>query len=135
MLLALVLSFFSYWIFYTTWKKNIISFKPRKREIHKKPIPRIGGLAYADLVFGCFFGGLSIVKPEFRLSDGLWLGVDKQILAIWIASILISGSMLIDDIRGLKAWQKFFFQILVGLLIIAFGIGIDTLANPFGERR
>lgn len=131
---ALVLSFFLTGYFTRLGKRKNIITKPRKRDIHKKPIPRIGGLAMSTSFLVVSLVVFLFWKPEFRLSDGLWLGVDKQILAIWIASILISGSMLIDDIRGLKAWQKFFFQILAGLLIIASGIGIDTLANPFGER-
>jgi UDP-GlcNAc:undecaprenyl-phosphate GlcNAc-1-phosphate transferase len=49
-----------------------------------------------------------------------------------VGGIIIAFSMLIDDIKGLKAWQKFLFQIAVTLIIIASGIGINSLPNPFG---
>jgi len=131
---TLIFSFFLTGYFTKLGKKKNIITKPRKRDIHKKPIPRIGGLAISLSFLIVSLIVFLVLKPDFKLADGLWLGVDKQLLAIWIATILISGSMLLDDIRGLRAWQKFFFQIVAALIIIASGIGIDTLANPFGER-
>jgi UDP-GlcNAc:undecaprenyl-phosphate GlcNAc-1-phosphate transferase len=40
--------------------------------------------------------------------------------------------MLFDDLFDLKAWKKMAFQIIVALIAIASGIGIDSIANPFG---
>jgi len=131
---TLILSFFLTGYFTRLGKRKKIVTKPRKRDIHKKPIPRIGGLAISLSFLIVSLAIFLIVKPGLRLSDGLWLGVDKQLLAIWVGAIIISASMLIDDIKGLKSWQKFLFQIAAALVVIASGIGIDTLANPFGER-
>ncbi len=129
-----ILSFFLAGYFTKLGRKKNIVTKPRKRDIHTRPIPRLGGLAISLSFLIISLVLFLLLKPDLRLSDGLWLGVDKQLLAIWASTIIIVGSMLIDDIRGLKSWQKFSFQILAALIIIASGIGIDTLANPFGER-
>ena len=131
---TLILSFFLTGYFTKLGQRKKIITKPRKRDIHKKPIPRIGGLAISLSFLIISMIVFLVLKPDLRLSDTLWLGIDKQILAIWGALVVIVVSMIVDDIRGLKAWQKGFFQVLAALIIIASGIGIDTLANPFGER-
>lgn len=114
------------------YKFNIYSI-PRKRDFHKRPIPRIGGLAiwlsFVSILLIYFF----LIIPETRLSQSNILGHDKQLLGILLGAIFIALTMFIDDIRGLKAWQKLLIQIISVLPIIASGIGIDHIANPFGE--
>jgi UDP-GlcNAc:undecaprenyl-phosphate/decaprenyl-phosphate GlcNAc-1-phosphate transferase len=111
--------------------KKLLS-APRERDIHKKPIPRIGGLAFfasfliVSLIYFLF------VNHEASIGTGHWFGLDKKIVAIWLASAIIAGTMLIDDIKSLPAWIKLFFQLLTVFIIIASGIGIDSLSNPFG---
>jgi len=131
---TLVFSFFLTGYFTRLGRQRGVVTKPRARDIHKKPIPRIGGLAISISFLIVSLIVFLVIKSDFKLSDGLWFGVDKQLLAIWAGAIIISASMLIDDVKGLKSWQKFIFQITAALIVIASGIGIDTLANPFGER-
>jgi UDP-GlcNAc:undecaprenyl-phosphate GlcNAc-1-phosphate transferase len=69
---------------------------------------------------------------SLRFGAGNWLNVDKHLIGIWLGGALIVVSMLLDDIRGLKAWQKLIFQIISVLIIIAAGVGIDRLSLPFG---
>jgi len=107
--------------------------KIRERDIHKKPVPRIGGVAIflSFLIISlCYF---LIVHPDYRLVFSTLRKIDPQLMAIWSGAIIITVSMLYDDIRGLNAWQKFFLQFLAVFCIISGGIGIDKLANPFGE--
>ncbi len=111
-------------------KYKIVS-KPRKRDVHKKPIPRLGGLA----IFSSFFIValiLFLIYQKYNFGAGAWLGLDKRLVGILAGGLIITFSMLIDDIFGLKAWQKFFFQFLAVIAVIGSGIGIDFLANPFG---
>lgn len=106
---------------------------PRARDIHKKPVPRIGGLAIflSFLIISLIsFGAIS---NGFTFNSGEWFGMEKHIAAILLGGIFISLPMLLDDIFGLKAWQKFIFQLIATFIIIASGVGINTLANPFGE--
>lgn len=105
---------------------------PRERDIHKKPIPRIGGLAifFSFLVVSVILFGT--ISKGFTFGIGEWFGMDKHVAGILLGGILISIPMLLDDIFGLKAWQKLAFQVTATFIIIASGIGIDTLTNPFG---
>ncbi|MCL5410707.1 MAG: undecaprenyl/decaprenyl-phosphate alpha-N-acetylglucosaminyl 1-phosphate transferase [Patescibacteria group bacterium] len=105
---------------------------PRARDIHKNPVPRIGGLAiflsflFISLVYFIFRA------QSFSFGAGEWLGIDKHLAAILLGGAFIALSMLLDDLKGLKAWQKLFFQVIAVLIIIASGIGIDSLPNPLG---
>lgn len=121
---AFFLSLFLTWIVRNIcFKHNIVSI-PRARDIHKKPIPRIGGIA--------IFVSFLIVSLVAVLTFGEQIfDVERNVLAIWIGGIIISGSMLFDDLYDLKAWQKFVFQFIAVFVIIAAGIGIDALPNPF----
>lgn len=106
--------------------------KPRERDVHKKPVPRLGGPAiFLSFLITSFIAYLYFSHARFGRGD--WFGVDKHLVGIWLGGLLITLSMLIDDIRGLKAWQKLSFQILAALVVIASGVGIDLLSNPFGN--
>ncbi|MEK7098258.1 MAG: MraY family glycosyltransferase, partial [Patescibacteria group bacterium] len=114
------------------YKYNIVSI-PRERDIHKNPVPRIGGTAIflSFLLVSLVYFIISPKGPSF--GGGEWfLSLDKHLAAILLGGTTIAFSMLLDDIFGLKAWQKFFFQLVVTLVVIASGIGINTLPNPFG---
>jgi UDP-GlcNAc:undecaprenyl-phosphate GlcNAc-1-phosphate transferase len=105
---------------------------PRTRDIHKKPVPRIGGLAIflSFLTISLFY--FSLVKRHLSFGGTEFLGVDRRLLAIFLGGLVIVLVMFWDDLRGLKPWQKLLSQVLVALIVIASGIGIDSLANPFG---
>ena len=107
--------------------------KPRKRDIHKKPVPRIGGLAIFISFLMLSLVYFLVVRDDLSFGEGKWFGVDKHMAAIWLGSLVIVASMFYDDIKALKAWQKLSFQIVAVIIIIASGIGIDTITNPFGN--
>ncbi|MCX6810533.1 MAG: MraY family glycosyltransferase [Candidatus Berkelbacteria bacterium] len=107
--------------------------KPRERDIHTKPLPRIGGIAIALAFIVVSLIYFLIVKPDSHITTGHWLGYDKKIVSIWISGVIIALGMLYDDICGLKAYSKFAIQILVVVIIAASGIGLDSLPNPFGQ--
>jgi UDP-GlcNAc:undecaprenyl-phosphate GlcNAc-1-phosphate transferase len=113
------------------FKYGLVS-KPRARDIHKKPVPRIGGLA----IFGSFlivtlFCFLILKDKDFGFVK--ILGMDRHLLGILAGGTAIAVTMLFDDIFGLRPWQKLSLQIFVALVVITSGIGINTLSNPFGE--
>ncbi len=108
----------------------------RKRDVHNKPIPRLGGIA----MFLAFVGTILIVwfvNPDLfnfntsSLNFGFF-EINKHLFGILLASTLITTVMIIDDIRGLSPWTKLFWQIIAAIIIIVSGIGIDFIRNPFG---
>ena len=76
-----------------------------RRKLHPDPVPRIGGIAIFLAVGGtaAVFGLLHEQVPVLN-------GKNVTILVPAMAIIFLTG--LIDDIRGLKAWQKLACQLV-----------------------
>ncbi len=104
----------------------------RERDSHSRPLPRIGGLAMFFSFFIVSVVYFLLIAPHSSIGQGQWFGFDKRILSIWLGSLIIVSAMLYDDIRGLSAWKKLSFQILAALIVIAGGIGVGSISNPFG---
>lgn len=106
--------------------------KPRDRDIHRQPVPRIGGVAiFLSFLLVSIFVFL-VTDKNLYFSSARIFGCDSRLTAIWIGGFFITLTMLFDDLYNLTARQKFLAQFLVSVLVIASGIGIDSLTNPFG---
>lgn len=106
--------------------------QPRERDIHTKPTPRLGGVAMI-LAFIAVFAVAQMLSPGILwFSDELRLGLDRQALGLMagIAVLLLFG--IWDDVRSLTPRQQLFGQFLAASCIIATGIGVDFITNPFG---
>ncbi len=130
---AFALSLFLTWLVRGYCLKNSIVVMPRKRDVHKEPMPRIGGVAIFASYFVVSLIFFKFIHPEFIFEKTQILGIDKHLFGIWLSGFVITFAMLFDDLKGLKAWHKLLIQIFVVLIIIASGIGINTLSNPFGN--
>lgn len=86
-----------------------------KRKIHKKPIPRIGGLAI-------FYG--------FFVSTICFSILDKDLISILLGGALIMCLGVSDDIKPIKARYKLLVQILAACIPIFFGVKISHLSIP-----
>ena len=80
------------------------------RRIHKKPIPRIGGLAI-------YFG--------FTVTSMLFCDFSKELLTIWIGGGILVILGIIDDVVRLNAWIKFLVQLAVAGFAVWNGSLID----------
>lgn len=107
--------------------------QPEQRKIHKKPVPRWGGLgifiSFTAAVVLCW-----LIFPYFR--HLAHFTTSKFSMSSQIIGILVGGAILIiigtiDDKYGLPAIAKLFGQILVVLVLINYGIKISGFAVPF----
>ena len=80
--------------------------KPNKRKVHKKVMPRLGGLA----IFLSFLVGYMLFAP-----------LTTQMISILIGGFLIVLLGIIDDINPLKATTKLWGQIVVAIILVFFG--------------
>ncbi len=79
---------------------------PNERKVHKKPMPRLGGLAiYLSFIICYMFFGQ----------------VTTEMLSITIASFVIIIFGFIDDINPLKARYKLIGQLIAALIIVFYG--------------
>lgn len=98
--------------------------KPRKRDMHKKPIPRMGGIA----IFAGFmitFLIVFVIMPVMPVIN--W----KQIFGITIGCFTIFFLGFFDDIYELNAKLKFLIQIAAASVVALSGIRIDFFFIPF----
>lgn len=86
-----------------------------ERRMHKRPIPRMGGLAI-------FLG--------FILSALLFVPLDAQMRGMLLGGSIIVVLGILDDIYALPALPKFFIQIVAALVAVCHGNVIEVLSNP-----
>jgi len=59
-------------------------------------------------------------------------GINRLTLGIIIGSTIILLAGVWDDLKELSAWKKFIWQLVAAGVIVASGLSINTISNPFG---
>lgn len=98
-----------------------------ERKVHAVPVPLLGGLAiYLTVAI------LMIVYATLthRLLGGYLL--PKHLIGILVGGLLIMIGGYLDDKYNLKAAYQIIWPILAVVVVIASGIGIRYITNPFG---
>lgn len=99
--------------------------EPNARKVHKKPIPRIGGLG----IYAGFIVAIIFVAIKFGL-DGELL---KETVGLLVSGSLIVVLGLVDDYKNLPAKIKLLGQICAAtVLVLFFDVRIDFVTDPFG---
>lgn len=102
---------------------------PNSRKVHKKAIPRLGGVSFLPSMSIAFLGTLFFFNKSFednQLTLSLWS------VYFFVSLLLIYGVGLIDDLIGLGAKSKFVVQIIAASLLPAAGLYINNLYGFLG---
>lgn len=113
-------------------KYNLAIPKPRPRDIHGKPIPRLGGVALFVSFWLVALGYLLFAPDNLYFINEKVLGIDKNLLGVFLGSLVLIIVGVIDDIRGMKPGLKLFWQFIAAILVVIFGIKIWWFSNPMG---
>ena len=97
-------------------KKQWMDVPKDNRRVHKKPIPRIGGLA----IYAAFLVAMLVFCPKNRESWALIIGAS-----------IIALSGFIDDTKGLTPKGKLLFQVVAAICLVWGGSSIRFFTNPF----
>ena len=98
------------------FKIGAIDIPKDNRRMHKKPTPRIGGLA---IIFGFTVATLCFAHPS------------RQLYGTLAGAAIIAVMGVIDDCKNLPAKLKFVIQIIAALVVVFAGdIKIDVFTNP-----
>ena len=92
--------------------------RPHPAQIHNKTIPRAGGLA---IFLGIAFSML------------IFLPFEKYTIGILLGSFLLLITGLFDDkFKHFSPYKRLLIQIISAGIVVASGIGISFITNPFG---
>lgn len=101
------------------YKLGAIDVPKDERRIHKKPIPRMGGLAiYIS------FALVGLIASKFN----------SQVVGIISGGTLLVIAGMIDDVKPLRPIQKLIVQILAAVILIMFGVVINGFTIPFASN-
>jgi len=130
---ALIITFFLSVILTLVVKKiafkyKILDYPDFQRKIHKVPIPLLGGVA--------IFLSFTIVLIYYSFFTNLLIYgfiLPKHVIGIILAALIIVIGGVLDDKFNLKPKYQIIFPILATLIIMASGISINYIRNPFGN--
>lgn len=94
--------------------------KPSERRVHKKPTPRMGGIA----LFGGIMGALAIAYILHKVGLAPTLDFPDSFNTILIAASIIVMFVVgaIDDVRQIHPWVKLIGQIVASCIAVAGGV-------------
>lgn len=99
------------------YKIGAVDIPKDKRRVHKKPTPRIGGLA---IIFG-FMVAVICFNDDWS----------KSMIATLIGAGILAVLGVIDDCKALDAKLKFVVQVVAALIVVFYGdIRISVFSNP-----
>lgn len=126
LLISFLVSFITVpWAIKFALKKGIIDNpKQDDRRVHKKPTPRVGGIA---IVAGVMISILLFYVLSFFID----IKIDKRLVGYVLGAIVIIVMGFVDDIKNLRPLYKFLLQLIAGMVIYIFGIGIVGIKIPF----
>lgn len=105
---------------------------PDPRKVHKKAVPRLGGVSFFPAALFSFcatfsvflmVSGSGISYDNFLLSEMLWLICGMTLL-------YLTG--IADDLVGVRYRQKFIIQVISACFIVLSGLWINNLYGLFG---
>lgn len=100
--------------------------KPDARKVHKKPIPRIGGIG----IYAAFM--VSVILTTIMADiEGESL---KEIIGLIVSGSFIVFVGIVDDYKNLAAKRKLLGQIIAAMiLVLLFDVRIDFITDPLGD--
>ncbi|MBR1419769.1 MAG: undecaprenyl/decaprenyl-phosphate alpha-N-acetylglucosaminyl 1-phosphate transferase [Selenomonadaceae bacterium] len=107
-------------------KKTGAMDAPDQRKVHKKPVPRIGGIG----IFLAFI--ISIITC--MATNNLSTETVNELLGILVSGSIIAIVGIIDDYKNLPAKVKLCGQIFAAVVLVCiFDVRIDFITDPFGD--
>lgn len=104
---------------------------PNERKVHRKPIPRLGGLIFLPAaVVGLFVSS----RIQVLMGGGEYVfGVST--IAMTLGALVIYVIGFIDDRKGMKATHKFIIQTMAALILPLCNLVITDLNGIFGLHQ
>lgn len=104
---------------------------PNERKVHRKPVPRLGGLIFMPAAVV----GLFVASRTQVLLGGEEFVFGVSTIAMTFGALIIYFIGFVDDRKGLKAIQKFVIQTFAALILPLCNLVITDLNGIFGLHQ
>jgi UDP-GlcNAc:undecaprenyl-phosphate GlcNAc-1-phosphate transferase len=104
---------------------------PDARRVNTAPMPRAGGLAVAAGFLLTAAGFVAVNARSDLVPEPLNIET-TDLMALFLGGALAAALGAIDDLFDLRARWQLAGQVALAILAVVLGIGIETVANPFG---
>lgn len=112
-------------------KVGAVDIPKETRKIHKKPMPRLGGLA----VIAGFTVSIIYLLTVMSIENTIDLfGTENyyiKLIGFFVGMIVLGMFCFIDDLKNINPFIKLTGQILAALIITLCGVQIDRITIPF----
>lgn len=103
---------------------------PGERKVHEAPVPLLGGVAmFVGFAAALFF--VCLGERYVRAFSGV-VTRDRALFGIVAGSMIILIVGVLDDLKDLKPITKAAGQLAAGAVLIASGVSVEFIGNPFG---
>ena len=112
-------------------KVGALDIPKESRKIHKKPMPRLGGLAVIVGFAVSVIYLLTVMSVEKTID---LFGAEQYYIKLigFFAGLFVLGAFcFVDDLKNINPFIKLFGQILSAGIVVACGIQIDKISLPF----
>lgn len=107
---------------------KVFDYPVGPRKIHQQPTPLLGGVAvFAGLFIVLFL--FVVLAPQSLVGHYLQL---KQLIGVFIGGFILVAGGILDEKYNLKPSHQMVFSIAAVLAVIACGVGVREITNPFG---
>lgn len=104
------------------YKKNKWLDDPQQtkhvKTVHTTALPRGGGL---------------VIFAAVAIAGLLFLPMTPQLAAIMLGALLLTISGTLDDIYNIHPFIRLVVGVIAAIIVVAAGVGIRFISNPFGE--
>ncbi len=105
---------------------GLVDHPDTDRKFHLRAVPRMGGI---PIVLSCA-GSFALLYWIFGTHGKIYIQHGQILHAVLPASSVIFAVGLLDDMIGLKPWQKLLGQLVAASLAIYFGVRLSTVHLP-----
>lgn len=107
---------------------RLVDSPSEERKVHKRPVPRLGGVAIAVAFFVPVVGLLFYDNAV----SAAYVGDLTRVVGLIGGALVMVLLGLSDDLLNLRPRTKFMVQVAVAVAVYFLGYQIGKIANPFG---
>ena len=112
-------------------KVGAVDVPKDERRMHKKPMPKLGGLAVIAGFLVSIIYLLITMTIENKIDLFTYEEYGKKLLGVFIGIVIIGITCFIDDMKNIKPLTKLSGQLLAAIIVVLFGVRIDNINLPF----